>query len=320
VLDWLITRSILILTSQRFKQGGARYRLRNAGLDLLRFQIWFHAMNRCLDFSKGLAYAYAWRPIEFRLWCARLTACDSRTGTRARRDVENPTTQDRWRGLTPSEARDFYDRIGEKQDRQGWYEDAAVRDLLVHCEFHTATSVFEFGCGTGRLAEELLTSHLPEECCYRAVDISMSMVQLARERLSRWSDRAEIELASPTIRIDARDARYDRFVSLYVLDLLSDSDIRALLVEARRVVSSGGRLCLVSLTWGQTMLSKAVSWGWARIFDWRPRLVGGCRPLALLSYLDPRDWKADYHNTVSSFGISSEVLVATAVGRPTRER
>lgn len=54
MLDWLITRSILILTSQRFKPGGARYRLRDAGLDLLRFQIWFHAMNRCLDFSKGL--------------------------------------------------------------------------------------------------------------------------------------------------------------------------------------------------------------------------------------------------------------------------
>ncbi|MFQ5930798.1 MAG: hypothetical protein ACE5MM_00170, partial [Nitrospiraceae bacterium] len=76
-----------------------------------RFQTMLRAENRCLDFFGGPAYAYARRPIELHLSRLRLAACDSRTGTRINRDVENPVIRDRWRGLTPSEARDFYDRF-----------------------------------------------------------------------------------------------------------------------------------------------------------------------------------------------------------------
>ena len=34
--------------------------------------------------------------------------------------------------LTPAEARRVYDRVGAKQDAQGWYEDAATDVLLAH--------------------------------------------------------------------------------------------------------------------------------------------------------------------------------------------
>lgn len=63
--------------------------------------------------------------------------------------------------LTRSQARRFYDHFGAKQDSQAFYEDAALDDLMRHADCAQAQSVFEFGCGTGRFAAQLLTKHLP---------------------------------------------------------------------------------------------------------------------------------------------------------------
>ncbi|MFT4570936.1 MAG: hypothetical protein ACI8TX_001833 [Hyphomicrobiaceae bacterium] len=63
--------------------------------------------------------------------------------------------------LTSSEAKSFYYLFGAKQDDQDFYEAAAVEDLLAHGDFAHARSVFELGCGTGRLAQTLLT----QQCC-----------------------------------------------------------------------------------------------------------------------------------------------------------
>ena len=51
--------------------------------------------------------------------------------------------------------------------------------------------MFEFGCGTGRLAERLLHDHLPEQAIYTAVDISNTMFRLTRERLAQWPSLTE---------------------------------------------------------------------------------------------------------------------------------
>ena len=52
--------------------------------------------------------------------------------------------------LSPAQARAVYDRVGASQDRQGWYEKAAVDEAVAHGAFETARSVVEVGCGTGR--------------------------------------------------------------------------------------------------------------------------------------------------------------------------
>ena len=68
------------------------------------------------------------------------------------------------RTLSHEETRAFYDWFGARKDTQRLYEDPAVADLIVHWEFAQASSVYEFGCGTGRLAERLLAGYLPPDC------------------------------------------------------------------------------------------------------------------------------------------------------------
>jgi ubiquinone/menaquinone biosynthesis C-methylase UbiE len=215
----------------------------------------------------------------------------------------------RSRVLSHEQARAFYDRFGTKQDLQGFYENPAIEVLLRHAGFESARAVVEFGCGTGRLAERLLRERLPAEATYGGFDVSETMVGLASARVAPWRGRARVQRTEGPPRLPLADGACDRFLSTYVLDLLSEDDIRAALREARRVLASGGRLCLASLTFGQTVPSGAVCRLWTAIHSLSPRLVGGCRPLRLLGFT-ASGWKVLHREVVCSLGICTEVLVA----------
>ncbi len=216
--------------------------------------------------------------------------------------------------LDRDQARSYYDRFGSKQDKQGFYEDPATRNLLAHAEFDNAEAVLEFGCGTGRFARELLASHLPERATYAGYDLSPTMVRLTRERIAGFGDRARVHLSDGSPRLNLPDHSADRFVANYVLDLLPVPDIEAVLTEAHRILGPEGLLCLVSLSYGQRPLSRMIVWTWERVHRLDARLVGGCRPLRLEEFVSPDKWEIRYREVVVSFGIPSEVLVASKVG------
>lgn len=218
--------------------------------------------------------------------------------------------------LNADAARAVYDRIGRLQDTQRFYENAALERLVVDAELADGRSVFELGCGTGRLATHLLGSVLPANATYRGVDVSPKMVSIATRRLGRWSGRAEVELVDPpAVTLPAGDDSADRFVSTYVFDLLDADVSRALLGEAARILSPGGRLALVSLTHGTTATSRLVAETWSRLARRWPRLVGGCRPIELTDLVSGPEWVVEHEQVVVRFGVPSEVLVARRDGR-----
>jgi ubiquinone/menaquinone biosynthesis C-methylase UbiE len=213
------------------------------------------------------------------------------------------------RTLSLAEARAFYDRFGAKQDLQ-FYENAAVDALLAHARIGEAHRVFELGCGTGRLAARLLEA-LPADARYLGLDISPVMVRLATARLLPWKDRSEVRVADGTMPSAEAAGTFDRFFSTYVLDLLAEDQIHASLAEAHRLLGKGGLLCLAGLTEGTTLLSRVVCRVWSRLYAVSPGLVGGCRPVRLSSHLPPDRWDIQHHEMVVSWGVPSEVLVAT---------
>ncbi len=212
--------------------------------------------------------------------------------------------------LTIDEIKQLYDRLGAGQDRSAYYADAALAELVAPAQFARAQRVFEWGCGTGRTAARVLAAHLPASAHYYAVDLSSTMVQLAVGRVAPWADRTLIARTGVAPYLPLRDASVDRFVSLYVLDILPEDAIGRLLAEARRVLTADGRLCLISLTHGATGYVRLWSLGWQCVYRLRPQLVGGCRPLRLQARLD-EEWHVVRAAVVTVRGISSEVLVAT---------
>jgi SAM-dependent methyltransferase len=212
--------------------------------------------------------------------------------------------------LSRPEVRRVYDRIGRKQDTQAFYEDRATANLVPQLDLANAHAVFEFGCGTGRFAASLLRNHLPETATYCAVDISPVMAAIARERLAPFGSRVEVRLTEGEPPTGEPSEFYDRFISNFVLDLLSVEDIDAVVHEAHRILCPGGLLGLSSLTEGFTPASRAFGWLWAQVHSLRPTIVGGCRALELLKLLSQNEWQILHHGRVAPLGIALEAVVA----------
>jgi ubiquinone/menaquinone biosynthesis C-methylase UbiE len=213
------------------------------------------------------------------------------------------------RTLSHEQARHIYDRIGARQDSQAFYEDVATRELIRHGQFGSALAVFEFGCGTGRFARMLLEDHLGPTATYRGVDLSPTMAGLAEQRLSPFADRARAVLTDGSPPASEPSESFDRFVSNYVFDLLSEADIAAVVAEAHRMLRPGGLLCLASLAPGHGPVSRAVIGLWSLLHRVDPRLVAGCRPIPLLSFLNQDRWRVRHHRKLSPFGLPCEAVV-----------
>jgi ubiquinone/menaquinone biosynthesis C-methylase UbiE len=215
--------------------------------------------------------------------------------------------------LDAEAARRVYDRIGRVQDSQRFYEDAATTRLVELGAFAKARSIFELGCGTGRYAAGLLDERLDGDARYLGVDVSPRMAALARDRLRRWASRAEVlSLEPPATELPGTDAGFDRFVAAYVFDLLGEEHARALLAEARRLVEPSGLLCVVGLTRGVTRRGRLVAGAWGAVARRAPAMLGGCRPIEVAALLDRDVWQVRDREVVESWGVPSEVLVASS--------
>lgn len=222
------------------------------------------------------------------------------------------------RTLSYDEARAVYDRIGAGQDSQAFYEDRATDRLLTHADFGSARAVFEYGFGTGRFAETILRDQLPADALYRGLDLSPVMLELATARLSRFGDRVSLAQSDGGAPSGEPAQAYDRFVSNFVLDLLSDADVRAVVAEAHRMLRPAGRLCVASLSPGHGPGSKMVIGVWSFIHRLKPSLVGGCRPLRLPDFLPKDSWRILTREKLSPFGLPLEAIVAERLEGPSQ--
>lgn len=216
------------------------------------------------------------------------------------------------RFLDTDAARSFYDRFGARQDTQAFYEDAALDLLVAGADLSQARRVFEFGCGTGRLAERVLSRELPPEARYWGCDISGTMIRLACGRLGSFGARATLwqNEGRPDF---AAAGPFDRILATYVLDLLPPDTIAAFLAEAAAALTPGGLLAVAGLTPGETTLSAATSRLWSLVHRARPTLVGGCRPLRLVPFLESGPWRLRHRQVVSGWSVPSEVIIAERI-------
>ena len=215
--------------------------------------------------------------------------------------------------LSHDEIKAVYDKLGAAQDTVSFFEAPALALLRQHAALERARAVFEFGCGTGSFAATLLADDLPAAACYVGLDQSTTMVQLAAARLTRFGPRAIVLQSDGTITLPASTGGVDRFVCNYVLDLLPEREIVALLAEAHRVLQPGGLLCLTTITHGTTPVSRVVMQGWQLLYWLQPERLGGCRPIAVHSLLDHNQWTVRYQTISITRGLASEVVVAARV-------
>ena len=224
------------------------------------------------------------------------------------REANEPVT------LTLNQARWVYDRIARVYDWQSFYEDATIDRLVANAAVAADQTIFEFGCGTGRLAARLLRE-LPASVNYLGVDLSPVMIKLATGRLSAWAARAQAVLVDGSLPLPADDGSADRVLSTFVFDLLDADYARAVLDDLHRVLAPGGRLCLASLSHGDGPLERVVSASWTGLWRVAPLLVGGCRPITVKTMLGD-DWQIQHHSRIHRWGLVTDVVIAASSPRP----
>lgn len=210
--------------------------------------------------------------------------------------------------LSAAQASRVYDRLAPVMNLSAVVEDRATNELLAHLDPARAESVFEFGCGTGHFARQLMRQ--APLARYQGLDVSPRMVALARKALQPWSPRISLRVSAGGAPTDQAEASCDRFVSNYVLDLLPEALIVQVLDEAHRMLRPGGLLALSSLTEGHTPASRVLMRGWSWLHERQPALVAGCRPILLRRYLDPARWDILHYRQVAPLAVPLEALVA----------
>lgn len=98
-------------------------------------------------------------------------------------------------------------------------------------------SILDVGCGTG--------SHLElyqrYKCNLYGIDLSPSMLEIARERLG---DTAEFELGN-AINMPYEDNKFDLVISMLLLHEMSPEARSTIMEEIKRVLKSDGRFLLI---------------------------------------------------------------------------
>lgn len=214
------------------------------------------------------------------------------------------------RTLSAREAAQYYDSFGSKQDSQEFYEGPPLKDLLAHLDMPDVRSILEFGCGTGKFAEQLLQSDFAKEATYTGLDVSQTMVELAASRLARFGARVTTRKTEGSCKLDLPRQSFDLIIANYVFDLLSDEDAKVLLSSFFDLLKPEGKLGLVSLTQGEKGLATLTAKLWQGVHKISPKLVGGCRPIELTGLLGPDRWVVQHRRVLAPFAIPSEIIVA----------
>jgi len=222
----------------------------------------------------------------------------------------------------------YYDTLGWGLELIRLFEDPVTDVMVDLCDIQPDHRVFELGHGTGFLAERLLRNKQiagKSGGGYNGVDISPTMHDIVTKRLADYirNGTARLSLLPGDSQSFKKEilgivggSTVDRFISSYVIDLLSDEDIQEYIDGAVALLKPGGKCCLTSITHprgeGASVAQRLFMGMWELVYKYTP-FAGGCRPVDLHEILSAdrhnEVFKVEHHHIVTVYGLVSEVIV-----------
>jgi arsenite methyltransferase len=155
--------------------------------------------------------------------------------------MKSPETyyRDHWVTIEP-------DRLDAYEQMFRWRPEMDA--LIAPAEVAAGQSVLDFGCGPGWLAIELARKVGPNGHVH-ALDVNQAFLERAAAHVAAEGLQGRVRFHHVTDeRIPLADRTLDRVVTKNVLEYVAD--LRATLVEMRRVLKPGGRVHVVDSDWG----------------------------------------------------------------------
>lgn len=214
-----------------------------------------------------------------------------------------------------SQQESAYDRMGRWYDLlcQGFedkHRNAGVRALRPGA----GDAILDIGCGSGR-AIVALAAMVGRSGKIYGLDLSKGMLNLARRRVETASATARVAL----VRGDARQlpfkpSSFNGIFMSFALELFAAREMQRVLVECRRTLRPGGRVCVVALSkrGGDNLVAKTYEWLHRKF----PQYVD-CRPILVRESLERVRFRTLDMRVVSVVGLHIERVLAE---KPLRER
>lgn len=210
--------------------------------------------------------------------------------------------------LSQEEVRKIYNSLSKVYDIWGVLTESRARRRAIElAEIKNGEKILEVAVGTGLAFYEIVKRN--PVGMNIGIDISEGMLNKARKRLSRLkSEKYELKIAS-AFEIPYPYSTFDLIMNNYMFDLIPFSEMSKILYEFKRVLKKNGRLVLVNMTEGKTMLSRIYD----RLYQLSPKTLGGCRGVKMQKILESAGFRVITHEYIQQMLFPSEIILAEKI-------
>jgi ubiquinone/menaquinone biosynthesis C-methylase UbiE len=183
-------------------------------------------------------------------------------------------------------------------------ETKARSRALELAEIQDGQHILEVAVGTGLAFYEIVRRNPHGQNL--GIDLSKGMLEKAKQRLQMLGDANYSLRVETAFHIQEEDESMDTLVNNYMFDLIPFEAMGRILAEFKRVLKKGGKLILVNMTEGERWGSRVYD----RIYNWSPKLMGGCRGVMLRDTLHQHGFKVETREYHQQLLFPSEVIRA----------
>ena len=181
-------------------------------------------------------------------------------------------------------------------------ETKSRKRCLELANIHDGEKVLEVAVGTGSTFIEIMKKNPNGQ--NHGIDLTDEMLSRAKKKAEKLGHKNYSLELGDAYNLSYPDGMFDIVMNNYMFDLLPERDFPLVLNEFKRVLRPGGRLIMANMT-------KALHWYNSiseLVYRIRPSLLGGCRGVYLLPYLESAGFIGTQREYISQMTFPTEVI------------